>query len=529
MRPGTSENLILTGFMGTGKSAVGREVARRLGREFVDMDALIEERAGRPISRIFAQEGEAAFRRMESALCRELAARSGLVIATGGGALLDEANRQIMAASGPVICLQAAPDEILRRLASAADRPLLDVPDRRARIAELLAARADAYARIPLQLDTTGLTVAQVADRVLALAAAAPARVLPVRYPGGEYPIHLGRGLLGQVGALLRERGLQGTVALVTNPTVGELYAETVTESLEGAGFRVAACTVPDGEAYKTPDTVRGLYDAFIEAGLDRGSPVLALGGGVIGDMAGFAAATYLRGVPLVQVPTSLLAMVDAGVGGKVAVDHRRGKNLIGAFKQPELVVADPDVLATLPPAELRNGLAEVVKAGLIADPDLFAQMEAHGPAPLPWLIERSLQVKIAIVEEDPFEEGRRAVLNLGHTFGHALELLSGYALRHGEGVAVGLVAAARLSARLGLGDPALPARVEALLRRLGLPTAYRGYTPEQVWQAMATDKKRRGRTLRFVLPRALGDVFVTGDVPKSEVLAVLGTLKIAA
>jgi 3-dehydroquinate synthase len=253
---------------------------------------------------------------------------------------------------------------------------------------------------------------------------------------------------------------------------------------------------------------------------------VVALGGGVIGDMAGFAASTYLRGVPLVQVPTTLLSMVDSSVGGKVAVDHPRGKNLIGAFKQPKLVIADPRTLSTLPQVQFASGLAEVVKAGLIGDPALFEQIEAHGPAPLPWIVERAIRVKVDVVEEDPYERGRRAVLNLGHTFGHALELLSEYALSHGAAVGIGLLAAARLSARLGLCDPALATRIEGLLARLRLPSSYRGHSAQQVWEAMATDKKRQGKTLRFVLPRAVGDVFVTDQVPQEDVLAVLESLR---
>jgi len=288
----------------------------------------------------------------------------------------------------------------------------------------------------------------------------------------------------------------------------------------------VARCMVPDGEAHKTLAAVRNLYDCFIESGLDRSGVVIALGGGVVGDMVGFAAATYLRGVPLVQLPTTFLAMVDSSVGGKVAVDHPRGKNLVGAFKQPELVIADSETLSTLPDRELANGLAEVVKAGLIGDPALFEQIEEHGPAPHIWLVERAMRVKTTIVEGDPYEQGRRAVLNLGHTFGHALELLSGYALSHGQGISIGLVAAARLSARLGLCDRALAPRIEAVLACLGLPTRYQDFTPTQIWEAMATDKKRRGKTLHFILLRDVGDVFVTGQVRQRDVVAVLESLR---
>jgi 3-dehydroquinate synthase len=523
-----NENLILTGFMGTGKTCVGEELARRLGGEFVDMDRVIEAHEGMIVADIFARRGEAYFRRLEAGLCRKLAARSGLVIATGGGSLLPDENREILKASGPVVCLTASSDEILRRLQAAGDRPLLEAGDREARVATLLAERHESYGRIPLQVDTTGLTIDQAADRVLALvsqrAGDAPVKALPVCYPGGEYPIYLGRDLSARAGDLFRQQGVDVgcPIALVTNPVVGDLYARSVVRSLENAGFQVMPCAVPDGEAHKTLETVRVLYDAFIDAGLDRHGIVLALGGGVVGDLAGLAAATYLRGVRLAQLPTTLLAMVDSSVGGKVAVDHPRGKNLIGAFKQPHLVVADTDVLSTLPPVEFRNGLAETVKAGLIADPALFEQIEEHGPAPLSWIVERAVRVKIAVVEEDPYEVGRRAVLNLGHTFGHALELASGYRLSHGEGVSVGLAAAARLSARLGLCDPALVDLVESVLRRLSLPTTYRDITPSQLWQAMAADKKRRGGRLRFVLPRAVGDVTVAEEVAEADVLAVL-------
>jgi shikimate kinase/3-dehydroquinate synthase len=537
------DNLILTGFMATGKTATGREVARRLGREFVDMDALVEAREGLAVAEIFCQKGEAHFRRLEAALCRELAARPGLVIATGGGALLPAESLEIVASSGPVVCLTATADEINSRLEPASpgllpesggDRPLLHAPDRQARIAALLAERTEAYRRIPLQVDTTGLTVDQVAGQVLVAAVAyqAPANTIPVRHPAGEYAIRQGRGLLDQTGMLLRRGGAQKhpsdqwrQAVLVTNPTVGGLYSQRVLASLEASGCRATILPMPDGEAHKTLDTVRALYDGFVEAGLDRQGVVLALGGGVVGDMAGFAAATYLRGVSLVQLPTSLLAMVDASVGGKVAIDLSQGKNLVGAFKQPQLVITDVDALSTLPEVEVANGLAEVVKAGLLGDPDLFEQIEAHGPAPLPWIVRRAVEVKVAVVQEDPLEEGWRAVLNLGHTFGHALEVVSGYALSHGQAVSVGLVAAAHLSARMGLCAEELEARVRRVLDSLGLPTSYHGPTPQQLWQAMATDKKRRGGRLRFVLLHGIGKPLVTDHVAEREVLATLAAL----
>jgi shikimate kinase/3-dehydroquinate synthase len=521
-------NIVITGFMGVGKSEVGREVARRLGREFVDMDALIEQRVGMTIPEIFAQRGEGFFRHQERELCQELAKRHGLVIATGGGALIPDENRQILGANGLLVCLTCDVGEILRRLAQAEDRPLLDVADRREHIETLLAERHEAYKRIPHQIDTTGLTVEEVAERVIMLlgdGGETAVERIAVRTPTGSYQIHLGEGLLARVGKLARQQGLQGRVALVTNPTVGDLYASTVVSSLRKAGFEPIICQVPDGEAYKTLDSVRSLYDQFIEGGLDRYGAVLALGGGVIGDMAGFAAATYMRGVPLVQLPTTLLAMVDASIGGKVAVDHPRGKNLIGAFKQPEMVVMDPVALATLDEGEMRSGWAEVIKAGVIGSPSLFERLEKRGKMSSLRVITEAVRVKVATVEEDPYESGRRAVLNLGHTFGHALEVLSGFTLRHGEAVSIGMVAATRTAIVLGLCDETIEGRLTALLQRFGLPTHCEGYEPREIWEAMATDKKRRGKKLRFVLPRAIGQVVVTDQVPKSTVLEVLEEL----
>lgn len=526
-------NIILTGFMGTGKTAVGRAVAERLGRFFIDMDVIIEQRAGKPISAIFAEDGEAAFRQMEAELCRELAEERNLVIATGGGALVPAANRDLLAASGVLICLTATPDQILRRLQGASDRPLLAGPNRRQRIAALMHERATAYAAIPLQIDTSDLSIEEVADRVIRLArqqGPGPTRI-PVHLPLDSYDILIGEGLLIETGQLMVKAGLRpGCCAVVTQPQIAAAHAATLRQGLEEAGFQPTIIEIPAGEAYKTLSTVAGLYERFLEARLDRCSPVIALGGGVVGDIAGFAAATYLRGVPFVQVPTSLLAMVDASVGGKTGVDLPQGKNLVGAFKQPALVVIDPEVLATLPAVEFRSGLAEVVKHGMIGDPALFAALEgSRRLRSLTRLVADAVRVKVTVVQEDPLEGGRRAVLNLGHTFGHALELVSGYQMRHGEAVSIGLAAATRLAARLEICPSRLVARVEEVLERLDLPIRYRGWSPAEVQAAMVTDKKRQGQRLRFVLPRAIGDVDLFDNVPETAVLSVLEQVRMVS
>jgi shikimate kinase / 3-dehydroquinate synthase len=533
-------NIILTGFMGTGKTAVGREVAARTGRPFVDLDDLIVQRAGKAIPEIFAQDGEPAFRALEAALCGEMAAPAGLVIATGGGAVVNPANREALAAGGTVICLETDLETILQRVGRGDDRPMLASPDRVARIRELLAARAEAYAALPYHLDRTHLTIPATAERVLGIAAGLPegGHVLPVRDEGrttndqtdtssfvirssSGYDVLIADELLHQAGRRILAAGLKpGRCAVVTNPTVGGRHLPALVASLTDAGFEPVVFQVPDGEAYKTLATVGGLYDRFAEARLARSEPVIALGGGVIGDMAGFVAATWLRGVPFVQIPTSLLSMVDASVGGKVAVDLPAGKNLVGAFKQPELVLIDPTLLSTLPVGEFRSGLAEVLKAGIINDPALFerlAEDESRRTSDLVGMIADAVRVKARIVERDPFEMGDRTWLNLGHTFGHALELLSAYTLRHGDAVALGMICAAEMSAALGYCDAALPPRIAATIERLGLPTRH-AFDPAAALVAMSTDKKRRDRSLRFVLIRRIGEVFVADQVQEAEI-----------
>jgi 3-dehydroquinate synthase len=528
----TEKNIVITGFMGTGKSTVGRLLAARLGRAYVDLDEEIEARFAKPIPRIFAEDGEPVFRVAESQLCRHYAQSTGLVLSTGGGALINPENRAVLGQSGVLICLTATVDAILERVERADNRPLLpgDRDARRGRIRHLLNERRQAYAAIPHQIDTTGLTPEQIVDQITTALHAdleAPGMALiPVRTPEGSYDICLGEGLLQRAGSLLAARGLRtGPAALISNPDIAACQATGLVQSLERAGFSPVLCTLPEGEQHKTLDAVRLLYDHFLAAGLDRRGAVIALGGGVVGDIAGFAAATYLRGVPFVQIPTSLLAMVDSSVGGKTGVDLPQGKNLVGAFKQPQAVIIDPGVLETLPAPEFRSGLAEVIKHGIIGNADLFEQLENTGPLNMTRLVADAVRVKVRIVEEDPFEQGRRALLNLGHTFGHAIELVSDFTVRHGEGVALGLIASSQLSVHLGRCPAELSQRIVRVVERLGLPTRLSGYAPQTVMDAMAHDKKRSGKMLRFVIPQALEDVVVIDSPGPDQVLAALETV----
>lgn len=360
-----------------------------------------------------------------------------------------------------------------------------------------------------------------------------PTETLSITFASHEdvsYSVEFGVGLSTRAGERLRAWGLQpGPLAVVSEPKLLELHGAPLLESLREAGFRPEPCPLVGGESNKTLTTVAGLYPRFAAAGLDRTSPVLAFGGGVVGDMAGFAAATWLRGVPFVQIPTTLLAMVDSSVGGKTGVDLPEGKNLVGAFKQPAGVIVDPCLLATLPLSELRAGLAEVVKHGLIGAPELFAQLETEPQVflefsdPYPWTrrLLDAISVKAEVVSEDPFERGRRAALNLGHTFAHAFELCSNYSLRHGEAVAVGLVAAAELARLLDLASASLPTRIRSCLQGLGLPVSLSGLKPSEVRAAMGHDKKRDQGRLRFVLPLAVGEVVLRPD-PGDLVLRAL-------
>ena len=524
----TPPNIVLTGFMGVGKSAVGREVAARLGRPFVDLDDLIEQNAGMSINDIFATKGEDYFRALEMMTLRELAAQRGMVIATGGGALVDAANREMMTRSSLVICLTASVSAIEARVGDAADRPLLAGADKQQRIVALMNERAAAYAEIPYWIDTSHYTIAQVADEIIALAESGLGGVLrlPVTLPDGSgYDILLGAGLLTEAPALLQERDLNGNVVIVTDENIAPHWSAPLMDAFARANVQATLITLPAGEAHKNLATVSRLYDEFLAAGLDRSGVVMALGGGVIGDMAGFAAATYLRGVRFVQIPTSLLAMVDSSVGGKTGVDLPQGKNLVGAFKQPELVIIDPELLATLPSEEFRNGLGEVIKHGIIEDTRLFAQLEGDGPASLESMIARALRVKIGVVQRDPFERGERAHLNLGHTFGHAIERVSHYEVPHGQAVGLGLIAAARLAKARGLCVADIPQRIQAVVASVGLPTEISGYDPTDIVAAMSTDKKRKGGRVRFVLPRAIGDVGVYDDVREAEALTAVASL----
>lgn len=531
----SGRHIVLTGMMGSGKTAVGERLARCLGLPFYDADALVEAEAGRRIADLFAGEGEASFRSLERQVIARLLSRPPGVIATGGGAFVDPENRSRLKGAGTVVSLLAAPEVLVARVLPGADRPLLKGPDPLGRLRALLAARLPAYAEAHHLLDTSDRTPDEVADllrRLLQSREPAARQTVHVALGDRAYDVLIGSGVLEEAGEQCRALGVTGRVAIVADENVGPLYAAGLEDALRGAGYAPARITVPAGEASKSLEQAARLYEALLDGGLDRHGAVLALGGGVVGDLAGFVAATFLRGIAHIQIPTTLLAQVDSSVGGKVGVNLPRGKNLVGAFHQPRAVLSDVACLLSLPLRQLRAGLAEVVKYGVVADAALFAWLEDH-VEPLLAAEERvlaeavaaSCRIKARVVEVDERDAGPRAVLNFGHTIGHAIEAAGGYSrYLHGEAVALGMLFAAELSVRLGLCVRSVRDRLAHLLGRLGLPSRV-SLNIEDIVKSIDYDKKIKDSINHFVLTKDIGSVTVTPVSDREALREALATI----
>lgn len=514
--PAPGPAVVLVGAPGAGKSTVGRRVAARLGLPFADTDTTVEERAGKPVAEIFADDGEPAFRVLEEAITAELLAGTG-VVALGGGAVLSAATRAALVGHR-VVWLQVAAGEAAKRVGLTQARPLL-LGNVRGRLVRLLAERAPLYAGVATDVVDTGVQGPdQVAEHVAALVADRPAPAPPTRIrvaTAQPYEVVVGHQLAGLVRVALGDQVRR--VAVIHPAELADRQAALAGE-LTQSGFAVEPIEVPGGEAAKTAEVAAACWVALGAAGFTRSDAVLALGGGATTDLAGFVAGTWLRGVRLVSLPTTVLAMVDAAVGGKTGINTAAGKNLVGVFHEPAAVLCDLDQLTTLPAAELRSGLAEVVKCGFLADPVILDRIESDpaaaldpGSAVLRDLLERSIAVKAAVVAADLREatsEGTavgREQLNYGHTLGHAIERREGYRWRHGDAVSIGLVFVAELSRRAGHLDPAVAARHRRVLSRLGLPVSYPADAFEELLGYIALDKKTRGARLRFVILDAPG------------------------
>lgn len=540
MPPGLDgRSIVLTGLMGAGKTSIGRRLAARLGLPFVDADAEIEAAAGSTIPELFERYGERAFRDGERRVVRRVLAGEPVVLATGGGAFLDPETRRAVREAAVSVWLRCPLETLVRRVAARNNRPLLAGGNAAEVLRQLIAVRHPIYAEADLAIDCGDEGADATTAHVLAaLLSWRPPRRLAVMTSGGGYDVLIGPGLLTRAGALLGPVLPQRRAVIVTDETVARLHLATVRAALAETAVETNEIIVAPGERSKSLASYATLVEQLLAFGIERHTTVIALGGGVIGDLAGFAAATALRGLPFVQMPTTLLAQVDSSVGGKTGVNTTRGKNLVGAFHQPRLVLADVATLESLPPRELRAGYAEVVKAGLIGDAGFFAWCEQHG-APLlagnrellAEAILRAAAFKAQVVGADEREEkpsDGRALLNLGHTFAHALERETGYsdALLHGEAVAVGLGLGFRLSARLGVAREEDAARVIAHLAAVGLPSELamlnRRFSASALLGHMQGDKKVRDGRLTFVLARGIGHAYTSREVAGDAVRDLL-------
>jgi len=582
-------NIIITGFSGTGKSLVAREIAGQLGWDFIDTDNEIVSLAKKPIAEIFSSDGEGKFRKLEREAIKRASRHSHRVIATGGGAIVDPQNRAKLARNGFIVCLEARPETIYQRLFQESShgseiRPLLKGDNPLEHIRQLKAQRQPYYDDVDLVINTDDLSIDDVAKEVvkgwrllrdarndkgrarndtppvIARSAATKQSHAPPGLPrlrlamtekakaGNDVaedvacwvetatqrcPIFVGYGSLGRLGEKLKKVGSSRVAIVISDGNVSRLYGDRVQEILKAAGFAVNSFVVPPGEESKSINTAIDIYNFLIKKRVERDDILIALGGGMIGDLAGFVAATYLRGIPWVQVPTSLVAMVDASIGGKVAVNHHEGKNLIGAFYQPNFVLADTQTLATLPKRELTSGWAEVVKYGLILDKEFFEFLESNAGRLIKLeqdvvskAIIRSASLKAQVVSQDEKERGQRIILNYGHTVAHGLEAATRYSqFLHGEAVAIGMMGAAKLSQKSGILPANVVKRQQSLLQKFGLPTSFSSTGLAEIAEAMEVDKKTRAKKIRWVLLEDIGKTAIRANVPQQDVMAVLEEL----
>ncbi|WP_211461047.1 bifunctional shikimate kinase/3-dehydroquinate synthase AroKB [Collimonas silvisoli] len=563
-------NIFLVGLMGAGKTTVGRALAKKLNKLFIDSDHEIEARTGVSIPLIFEIEGEESFRQRETEVIRDLSARRGIVLATGGGAVMRPENREYLKSRGTVIYLRASIQNILQRTSRDKNRPLLQTADPRRRLEELSRQREPYYRDIadividtgrpnvqflvhsilsqlellPEELEqepqagsamqaggTTPISANFSMNQQSTSPAPAPTITLQVELGERSYPIEIGPSLLTDRERIARLiTGKQ--VAVVTNTTVAPLYLQGFSQTLKDAGKSVLEIVLPDGEEEKNWASLMLIFDRLLSAKCDRKTTLIALGGGVIGDLTGFAASAYMRGVPFVQIPTTLLAQVDSSVGGKTGINHPLGKNMIGAFYQPQAVIADTMTLHSLPERELSAGLAEVIKYGAVIDAEFFKWIEANigklmarDNVALAYAIRRSCELKADVVRQDEREGGLRAILNFGHTFGHAIESGLGYGKwLHGEAVGCGMVMAADLSHRLGHISAIDKERVCALVRAAGLPTEAPNLGAQRWLELMQIDKKNEDGQIKFILMRPLGGHLIA-TAPQEALLATLQQL----
>jgi len=503
--------IFLYGPSGSGKSSVGKILAGNLNRTFIDLDDQIEIRSGMTIQKIFNLESEIGFRIREKDTLSEIIDRDNSVVALGGGTLTTLENRTLVEGTGPVIVLNASISELKRRVENDPTiRPLL-IDDPKNKFDELLKKRESHYQSFSNNVDTSRKVPEEIVWDIQILIGMFHLKGMTSgKKPG--YDVFIKDGLLNSIADLAAVQSIPGPIVVVTDDNVSQYYLTQVINSLESLGYEPTGFSISAGEASKTIATISKLWDYFLTNQIERKSTIFALGGGVVGDLTGFAAATYLRGVPWVGIPTSLLAMVDSSVGGKTGADLPQGKNLIGSFYPPSNVIIDPLVLKSLPRVELENGMAEVIKHGVIGDPLLFSfcgkEKVAEKPSSMSELVKRALAVKVKIIESDPYEKGLRETLNFGHTIGHGIELVSNFKVRHGEAVAIGMVAESKLGEMQGISEEGLSDVIAKTLISQNLPVSIpSGLDKDEIIKVIRRDKKVSNGKVNFALPTSVGEM----------------------
>ncbi|HEU5376846.1 MAG TPA: 3-dehydroquinate synthase [Ktedonobacteraceae bacterium] len=531
------QRLFLTGLAGSGKSTVGRLVAALLGWDFIDTDEIIATRTGLPTGQVLTDYGEERFREMESEALRGTAGRERFVVSTGGGCVTAEANRVFLREQGLNIYLQTSVETAWQRIQGQlhtkgrqVERPLVTGVDGLQRLRDLLAARQAWYeqatvhicADAPMPIDIAHEIIVSALAHGLVRTSASACFSSNLQVAGTLSQAVIEWGSLPLLPKALQGSGMRGRVFVVTDSTVGSLYADAVQTLLTRAGLDPHIFTVPAGESSKSFACFQQILDWLVQQHAERSEGLVALGGGVVGDLVGFVASCYRRGIPLVQIPTTLLAQVDSAIGGKTGINHVLGKNLIGAFYQPGLIFVDPAMLLTLPDRVYREGWAEIVKYGVILDEELFTMLERHLPDLekrdadlLTSVVARCVHLKMDVVQGDERDSGVRNILNYGHTFGHALETVTEYgAWLHGEAVSIGMEVAGRIAAARGLLPPEGLARQRTLLQAIGLPTACPGGDSEALLAAMRHDKKVQDGRTGWILPTRIGHAQMYRDIP---------------
>jgi shikimate kinase/3-dehydroquinate synthase len=538
------QRIFLTGLSGSGKTTIGHRTADLLGWSFVDTDDVLAERMGMPVGQVLVEYGEERFRQLESEVLHDLADGERVVIATGGGMVISEANRRFMREHGLTVYLKVSVEGSWKRMQETSihiPRPLIAGDNGLQRLQDLYTRRRAWYEEAPIHINTEEGTQNELARRLISLALARGYLFLPFltrdvrefHFGNASTQVIVEWGGLPHITDTLHELGFSERLFVITDSQVGDLYAESMHTLLQEARFQPHIFTLPVGEASKSFQYFQQIVDWLVEHRAERKEAIIALGGGVVGDLAGFIASCYLRGVPFVQVPTTLLGQVDASLGGKTGFNHALGKNLIGSYYHPKLIYVDPAFILTLPERIYDEGWVEIAKYAMTLDGELFTLLEENfaalrvrDPALLTSVVARSIRMKMDIVQRDELDFGLRNILNYGHTFGHALEATTDYKTwLHGEAIALGMEVAARVAVASGKLAPEAAGRQTRLLQALNLPIRCPNVNIDAILNTMQRDKKVRGGRMRWVLPTRIGhaEVFsdIDTDVVREAVMAV--------